>query len=158
SVWIRKLLEEAQVKSVKESFLVALHELYLTTDKGLNGSGFELELCLPDDESDLVERATMLGQLCEGVLYGLGLIGRLQDAEQQIPADVRELLGDFGDIARIDIDGLAEAKELGDADEDDLMQLIEFVRIGILTLNEELNPTQSAPIMADENAYSDTIH
>jgi hypothetical protein len=158
SVWIRKLLEEAQVKSVKESFLVALHELYLTTDKGLNGSGFELELCLPDDESDLVERAMMLGQLCEGVLYGLGLIGRLQDAEQQIPADVRELLGDFGDIARIDIDGLAEAKELGDADEDDLMQLIEFVRIGILTLNEELNPTQSAPIMADENAYSDTIH
>lgn len=158
SVWIRKLLEEAQVKSVKESFLVALHELYLTTDKGLNGSGFELELCLPDDESDLVARAMMLGHLCEGVLYGLGLIGRLQDAEQPIPDDVRELLADFGDIARIDIDGLAEAKALGEADEEDLMQLVEFVRIGILTLNEELNPTQAAPLMPDDHNYSDTLH
>ncbi|WP_373018905.1 UPF0149 family protein [Thiomicrorhabdus sp.] len=158
TVWIRKLLEEAQIKSVKESFLKTLHDLYMTTENGLNGSGFELELCIPDDEQDLVYRASMLGELCEGVLYGLGLIGRLQESEEKISKEVRELIGDFGDIARIDVDGLAEAKELGDAEENDLMELIEFVRIGILTINEELNPTQAPPIMPDDSDMSDTVH
>lgn len=158
SVWIRKLLEEAQAKSVKESFLKTLHELFLSTNNGLNGSGFELELCLPDDYQDLVLRAAMLGQLCEGVLYGLGLIGRLQDSEAEISKEVRELIHDFGDISRIDIDGLAQAKELGETEESDLMELIEFVRVGILTLNEDLNPTQAAPIMPEEADMSDTIH
>lgn len=158
SVWIRKLLEEAQVTSVKESFLRALHELYVATENGLNGSGFELILCLPDDEEALILRAAMLGQLCEGVLYGLGLIGRLQDAEQTIPQEIRELIQDFADISRIDVDGLAEGEELGETEEGDLMELIEFVRIGILTLNEELNPLQAPPIMEEGADSSSTLH
>ncbi|MDG6777753.1 UPF0149 family protein [Thiomicrorhabdus sp. zzn3] len=158
SVWIRKLLEEAQVKSVKESFLISLHELYLSTVKGLNGSGFELQLCLPDDEQDIIARAAMLGQLCEGVLYGLGLIGRLQDAEESFSREVQELIHDLGDIARIDVDGLAQMKELGEAEEDDLMQLVEFVRVGVLMLNEDLNPTQAPPVMSEGVEPTETIH
>lgn len=158
AVWIRKLLEEAQVKSVKESFLKVLHELYETTEQGLNGSGFELELCLPDDEEGLVLRAAMLGQMCEGILYGLGLVGRLQDSEERLPEEVRELLQDFGDIARIDVDGLAEAKELGETEEDDLMQLVEFIKVGVLMMNEELNPTQAPPVMPEGMGGSETLH
>ncbi|MBN2864767.1 MAG: UPF0149 family protein [Thiotrichales bacterium] len=158
TVWVKKLIEEAQIKKVKESFLIALHDMFQETNKGLNGSGFELVLCLPDEEDNVVARAAMLGHLCEGVLYGLGLVGRLQDAEESISKEVRELINDFGDIAQIDIEALAQAKELGDAEESDLMQLVEFVRIGVMMINEELNPTQAAPIMTDDMHDSDTLH
>jgi len=158
AVWIKKLIEEAQIKKVKESFLIALHALFQETNKGLNGSGFELVLCLPDEEDDVIARAAMLGHLCEGVLYGLGLIGRLHDAEESISKEVRELINDFGDIAQIDIEALAQAKDLGDAEESDLMQLVEFVRIGVMMINEELNPIQAAPIMTNDMPDSDTLH
>ena len=146
AVWIKKLIEEANIKSVKESFLKGLHELYLETNKGLNGSGFELELCLPDDSEPLAYRASMVGQLCEGVLYGLGLIGCLQDAENEIAPEVRELINDFSDIACIESDELGQAKASSEAEESDLMQLVEFVKIGVMTINESLNPAEAAPI------------
>ena len=164
AVWIKKLIEEAKIKSIKESFLKGLHELYLETNKGLNGSGFELELCLPDDDESLVYRANMVGQLCEGILYGLGLIGCLQDAENEIAPDVRELINDFSDIASIEAEELGQSVELIETEESDLMQLIEFVKIGVMTINESLNPAEASLIpMANApiDSYDDessTLH
>ena len=160
AVWIKKLIEEANIKSVKESFLKVLHDLYQETNKGMNGSGFELELCLPDDNEALVYRAMMVGQLCEGILYGLGLIGCLNDAENEIAPEVRELVSDFSDIASIDIDDLGKSVNDGDTEESDLMQLVEFVKIGILTMNESLNPmdAQPIPMLSAEDEENGTIH
>lgn len=157
AVWVKKLIEEAQIKSVKESFLKSLDEMFQQTNKGLNGSGFELEFCLPDDNEALVYRAAMLGQLCEGVLYGLGLIGALTDAEHKVPEVVRELVEDFGQIARIDVSELAGDEAVSDAQESDFMELIEFVKVGVLTINEELNPTKAPPIM-EAPAGNETLH
>lgn len=157
AVWIKKLIEEAQIKSVKESFLKVLDEVFQETNKGLNGSGFELEFCIPDDNESLIFRAAMLGQLCEGVLYGLGLIGALNESEKDIPENVRELVDDLGQISRIDISELNDAKALGEQEESDFMELIEFVKVGILTINEELNPTQAPPIM-DNGPETETLH
>ncbi|NPA71656.1 MAG: YecA family protein [Gammaproteobacteria bacterium] len=163
AVWIKKLIEEANIKSVKESFLQGLDELFNETNKGLNGSGFELELCLPDDSDALGYRAMMIGQLCEGVLYGLGLIGCLQDAENEIAPEVRELINDFTEIASIDVDGIGQEEAEKEALESSLMELTEFVKIGIMTINESLNPADAVPIpmdgmnvdMDDDN---DTLH
>ncbi|BCN93639.1 hypothetical protein THMIRHAM_14240 [Thiomicrorhabdus immobilis] len=157
AVWVKKLIEEAQIKSVKESFLKVLDEVFQETNKGMNGSGFELNLCIPDDSESLVFRAAMLGQLCEGILYGLGLIGALNDAEREIPREVQELVEDLGQIARIDIGDLSDSESLTDVEESDFMELVEFVRVGILTINEELNPTQAPPIM-DASPETDTLH
>ncbi|MCF6299381.1 MAG: UPF0149 family protein [Thiomicrorhabdus sp.] len=164
TVWIKKLIEEANIKSVKESFLKGLQALYLETNKGLNGSGFELELCLPSDDEPVAYRAKMVGQLCEGVLYGLGLIGCLQDAENKIAPEVRELINDFSDIACIEADELGQSEDAAETEESDLMQLIEFVKIGVMTINESLNPVEAAPIPMGNVAVdsyddeSDTLH
>ena len=157
AVWVKKLIEEAEIKSVKESFLKALDMVFQETNKGLNGSGFELVFGIPDDSESLIFRAAMLGQLCEGVLYGLGLIGALNEAENKLPDQVREIVEDLGQIARIDISGLNESGEISDADESDFMELVEFVKVGVLTINEELNPTTAAPIM-DAMPETDTLH
>lgn len=151
SAWVKRILEEADIKSVKESFLLALHDLYLEAEKGLNGSGFELELCLPEENESLKFRAAMLGQWCEGFLYGMGLVGQSED---KLKGDVAELFRDFGDIARIEILDLEEAT---DEDESDFMQLMEFVKIGVLTINETLNPVEGSPIMTQQPP-TDTLH
>lgn len=155
SAWIKKILEEAGVKKVKESFLVVLHELYLSTEAGLNGSGFEFELIVPTDDENLSFKAAMLGQWVEGFLYGMGLAGQ---SEQNLKGDVSELLRDFADISHIEVAGLEqlEKEELEQA-ESDLMQLVEFVKVGVMTINEELNPVEGQPIVNTECA-TETIH
>ncbi|WP_130537585.1 UPF0149 family protein [Thiomicrorhabdus indica] len=158
AVWIKKLIEEAQIKSVKEAFLKNLHELYLATDKGLNGSGFELELCLPDDKESIAFRASMIGQLCEGVLYGIGLAGGLSEMESKLSEEVREIVNDLGEIARIDVTDLKADEVDPDQIENDLTQLMEFIKVGVLMLNEELNPTQAPPIMETEEDHVATVH
>lgn len=141
TVWIKKLIEEANIKSVKESFLQVLHQMYLETDAGLNGSGFDFEMCLPEDHETLDFRAAMLGQWAEGYLYGMGLLGK---SDKPIEKEVTEFWSDLGDIAGIDAGGLSDS---GEEDESDLIELIEYVRMGVLMVNEELNPIQAAPIM-----------
>lgn len=155
AVWIKKIIEEAQIKSVKESFLKRLHELFLETNKGLNGSGFELTLCLPDENDSLVQRAQMLGHLCEGVVYGIGLAGGLSEMENELSKEVREVINDLSEIARIDLSSMDDDKE-ADAIENDLTELVEFVKVGVLVLNEELNPSKAAPIMDPEQVA--TLH
>jgi len=158
AVWLKKIIEEAQIKKVKESFLKGLHEMFLETNKGMNGSGFELKLCLPDDNESAVIRAAMLGQMCEGIIYGIGLGGGLSEAEQEISEEIRELVNDLGEISRIDFISLQDLE--GDEEQvaNDLTQLEEFIKVGVLMLNEELSPTQAAPIMNpdDETLSSQT--
>lgn len=151
SAWIKKILEEADIKKVKESFLLVLHELYLETEKSLNGSGFELVICIPEDDESLKFRAAMLGQWCEGFLYGMGLVGQ---TEEGLKGDVAELVRDFSDIARIEI---LDLDEPSDEEESDFMQLVEFVKIGVLTINENLNPVEGAPIITQQPP-TNTLH
>ncbi len=150
TTWIKKLIEEAQIKSMKESFLKALHEMFLETDKGLNGSGFEFEMCLPDDNEKLSFRAAMLGHWAEGFLYGIGLVGK-QDKE--VEREISEFFNDMGDISGIVIDDLKESEE---SDEADFMEIVEFVRMGVLMANESLNPTKAAPLM-NADCPTDTL-
>lgn len=156
AVWIKKIIEEAQIKSVKESFLKQLDEMFQQTNKGLNGSGFELNLCLPADNESVLLRAAMIGQLCEGVLYGIGLAGGLSEMENKLSEQVREVVNDLGEIARIDVSSLADEELDTEQVDQDLTELEEFVKVGILMLNEELNPSQAAPIMDTEG--SGTLH
>lgn len=145
NVWVKKVLTEADIKSVKENFLVVLHEIYLDTDKMLNGSGFELELCLPTEDEPVSTRAYMLGHICEGYLYGMGLLEKNKD---KLRGDVLELVKDFGNIAAIDVDELDDEEE----NEENLMQLMEFVKVGIMTINEDLNPAEASRIVTEEPA------
>jgi len=154
TIWIKKLLQEAQVKKIKESLLVSLHEMYLTTQKGMNGSGFELELCLPDDDAKLSYRLHMASQLCEGVLYGIGLGGGLSEMEHELSEDVRDVIQALGEISRVDI-SVDLDKDESQGSEADLVEIVEFIRVSILLLNEELNPTTAAPIMDEEELGHD---
>ncbi|GAB6034437.1 UPF0149 family protein [Galenea microaerophila] len=153
SAWIKKLLQEAGVKKIKESLLKVLHQLYVETERGLNSSGFEFELCLPDDDQDMMFRAALLAQWAEGFLYGIGLSEK--DLSKVNP-EVKEFLEDLAEIARLDVSDLAD--DDGVESENALMEVLEFIRMGTLLVNEVLNPKKGQPIMDPSLPKNATIH
>ncbi len=106
----------------------------------INDANLEFVLLLPDDDTSLVYRAGALKSWCEGFLYGIGLAGvTLQQSGEQ----VREFLQDIAHLTRLD----HESMEASEENEQDLFELMEFVRIGVLYLQEELCPVQGSRII-----------
>jgi uncharacterized protein YgfB (UPF0149 family) len=88
------------------------------------------EPLLPDGDRPLDERAEAVVDWCRGFLGGFGLAGT--DAHAQLSDDAQEVLRDFGTIA-------ASSFNFGDAaeDEDALIEVQEFLRVGALLLYTE---------------------
>jgi hypothetical protein len=117
----------------------SLSQLHGETLRQLNDPVLDFEPLLPSEDEPLDERVEALGEWCLGFLLGLSE-GGVRDPER-LPADAAEVVRDLVDISR------AGAYEFSDSDQDEqaYAELLEYVRAGVLLLNEELNPTRAAP-------------
>lgn len=106
--------------------------------KQLDDVEFGFVPMLPADEVDLATRADALVDWCRGFLGGVGLAGAGKRGGELSP-DAREIVQDFATIASssLDVSGKEE-------DETALVEVIEFVRVGVLLLYSEL-ATVSSP-------------
>ena len=93
------------------------------------------EPLLPADDRPLVERAEALVEWCRGFIGGFGLAG--SGAHAQLSDEAQEILRDFTTIA-------TSAFDLGDEseDEDALIEVHEFVRMGAMLLFTECQGAQ----------------
>jgi len=137
--WFDKLVTTEDI-SVDHIELVAdqLKHLYLTTEQLLNNIDFEFELFLPDDETEIHDRLDALGEWCSGFLLGLSL-GGITDLKT-LPEDVASFLKDCLEIARV---GNSELNNSED-DEVSYAELVEYVRMGVITLFEEIYQLKNA--------------
>lgn len=110
-----------------------MQQMYLASIAGMNNEVVEFELLLADDDEELSDRVHALAYWCQGFLYGLAAGGIKQD--RKLPKDTSELMLDFIEISQAVFD-----EEEVESSEDDYMQLVEFVRVGVLLINEELQP------------------
>lgn len=137
--WLGQVFEELDLNNmlIKEAsqLLVGLFE---NTQAQLNDSDADFQMLLPDDETQLSARTQALAQWCQGFTYGLASGGLKQETE--LPEDTAELLQDLVEIGRADHN--AEIQD--EADEEAYMQLYEYVRMGVLLINEELQPISPA--------------
>jgi uncharacterized protein YgfB (UPF0149 family) len=85
---------------------------------------------LPSDDRPLPERAEALVDWCRGFLGGFGLAGT--EAHAKLSEEAQEILRDLGSIAAAQLD----FGEEGD-DEDALIEVHEFVRVGAMLLFAE---------------------
>ena len=92
----------------------------------------EFELLLPDDAETIEVRTAALAQWCQGFLYGLGA-GAIPDASE-LPGEVGEVVRDFIEISRAGVDAAQDAE----SNESAYAELVEFVRVGVQLLFEEL--------------------
>lgn len=161
AVWIKKLIEDGNVKLAKDSFLKGLHQLYLETYKGFNSSDsdsdseleleLELELCLPEGGAPIIYQAMMIALSCAGILYGLALIGCLQDAENEFELDIAEMVNNLRDIACMSTEGFGDSITEEKVEACHLITLVKLVKINTLFMKQALRPVKRAPISAPDS-------
>lgn len=144
--WLRDVagyLEQHQIEG--QAAKRELVDLYRLTDRQLRGTGFDLEIVVPDEDAELTQRAESIGLWCQGFLAGFGdsRIGQLSE-------EARETLEDFAEIARIEKEDLDDSEE----SEQDLMQVMEYVRMAAILIYSEV----MGELAKDDSGPSRSLH
>ena len=111
-----------------------LEQLEVDVRAALGDTQMAFDIFVPDDDTELQERAQALAQWCQGFIYGL-TVGGIR-ANQPLPGDVAEIIRDFSTLSEAAHEG--EAME---ADEAAYAELCEFVRVGAQLVYETLQGT-----------------
>jgi uncharacterized protein YgfB (UPF0149 family) len=133
--WLLEILPEgrADPHTTEE-----LRVLFQTTFASLGEAQMEFSPLLPEDEQPIDTRAAALGSWCQGFLYGLGA-SALSDASR-LPGEVGEIVRDLTEITHVGVD----AAESIESNEGAYAELVEFVRVGVQLLFDELEPLREA--------------
>jgi uncharacterized protein YgfB (UPF0149 family) len=105
----------------------------------LNDPEFEFAPLLAGEELDTHRNVDALSEWCRGFLLGLAE-GGLRDFSR-LSDDAREFADDLLEISRI---GTEYSVENSEEDAVAFEEVLEYVRIGVLLINEELNPLPPA--------------
>jgi yecA family protein len=140
SVWLEHLLGENNTLSVAaQDCGDALTTLQQEILSQLNDDALGFVLLLPNDDEPLALRTRALSHWCEGFLYGMALGGVRDDAP--LPNDSAEIIKDFYEISHAGFS--SEGTE--DADEAAYQEIVEYVRMCVLLVHEELRPLPASP-------------
>ncbi len=143
SRWFTELLDAAglapEALAAHASAVRDIDAWFEATRASLNAAELDFEPALPDDEEPVARRIDALGDFCSGVTYGIGL-GTAARGNRPMPEDVRELLSDFQAIDAAERGAGAHASAEADSTEADYAELVEYVRVGVLVMLEELRP------------------
>ena len=170
--WFTEILDAASlspaVVSQKAAELKMLDAWFAETQSSLNGADLDFSPTLPEDDAPASYRIRSLGEFCGGFTYGIG-IALGQRGQKPLPADTREIIEDFQSIDAVDLDDVSHGGADSDhadssvattmarsgqtASQEDreavYIELLEYVRVGVLLVLEELRPvtpnTQEKP-------------
>jgi len=140
--WIAHVLDDASGSTeAQQACRRMLTRLRDETHALLAGASLEFAPVLPDDETGLADRTDALGEWCQGFLFGMGLAGtRLKPDE--LSEETNEVLKDLGQIAQAGFEGDEDSED----DETAYAEVVEYVRVGVQLLYEELQaPAEIAP-------------
>jgi len=137
--WLHEILPEGRADA---EAMALLQELYAATASALLQPDMEFELLLPEDAQPIAARTAALAHWCQGFLYGLGA-GAIPDVSG-LPGDAGEIVRDLIEITRAGVD----AGEDSESDESAYAELVEFVRVGVQLLFEELATVRAPPAAA----------
>lgn len=156
--WFTELLDAAALKSdavaAKAAELKVLDEWFSETLAALNDVELEFAPAMPDDAVPVAVRLRALSDFCGGFTYGLG-IALSQRGQKPIPADTLEIIEDFQAIESTDLDESGPESDarlvtqsgaisgvVDEAEQREVMynELLEYVRVGVLLVLEELRP------------------
>jgi uncharacterized protein len=138
--WLQEILPEGQADPLARE---TLRGLYTDTAGALQGREMEFELLLPADEQPIDARTAALAQWCQGFLYGLGT-SVVQD-ESGLPGDIGEIVRDLTEITHVAVD----AEQSPESNESAYAELVEFVRVGVQLVFDELGPLRDQPAPPD---------
>lgn len=138
--WVGQIFADTDPNNVSvRQGLAAVQTLADWTVEAMNDPVLGMDLLLPAEGTPLFERTAALGEWCQGYLLGLAVGGVGENTP--LPDDVGELIRDFTEISRAGF-------EVDEGDEDDevaFTDVVEYVRVGVLLINDELQPLKAPP-------------
>ena len=138
--WLEELLPDGPEPG-KPTGLVAggpLRQLFDQSRAVLDAREMEFEPLLPPEGAALAERVEALGAWAQGFLYGFGASGPYKRGV--LSGEVTEVLTDFAEVARAG----AVGSESTEVEESALAELVEFVRIGVQLIYDDLTDLRAA--------------
>ncbi len=126
----RFFTEDAESLQQNPEFAEIISQLVQVSSAGYKDEDFNFQLLLPDDAVPLLERSRALAEWCGGYVMGL-LESGLQEFDK-LPEDAAEVAKDLVEISQLDA-----SVDISGTDSD-LMQLEEYVRVGVQIINAEL--------------------
>ena len=124
-----------------------LRDIYAATRSALTDMQMQFELLIPDDDQPLTARTDALTLWCNGFVYGLGMNGAADP--QRLPGDASEIVHDFSQIMSA---GVNEADGT-EANEAAYAELVEFVRVGVQVVFEDLGGLRQRPRTAGTSLH-----
>lgn len=121
-----------------------LQELFNISLAQLNSGDLSFQLFLPPEQDSLEAQVAALQKWCQGFAYGLALSGL--KTMQDLPEDSRDWVQDvikIGAAGELDVHNEDESEEA-------FIELAEFIRVGVLLMNEELQPIQGRPQLTEQ--------
>lgn len=147
--WLEEIIPDEERRADDDS-QQALRLLYADTLNALRGENLDFEVLLPGDEIPLATRAGGLSQWCQGFLYGFGT-GQVQGVapkEGDLPTNVNEILNDLTHIGRASVE--IEGDDDNESEEEAYAEVVEYVRVGVQLIHDELVPAQAHRVGAGE--------
>jgi uncharacterized protein len=143
--WLEELLDDHRQQSAQAREV--LQSVFEQTSRHLGGEAMDFTPLLPDDAEPLAGRTSALARWCEGFLYGLGASGLTSiDA---LPGEVGEIVRDMSEISR----ATPGDEEPTETDEQAYAELVEYIRVGVQLIYDELAPLRAAPIPASPHVH-----
>lgn len=140
SVWHAALLECLDCKKPTEKQWKMFEKIVTNLRNNFAKLNFDFDILLPNENAGLKERVNALGLWCRGYLSGLGLVGiTSEDLNNEI---VKELVDDLSKIAHVSM-----GKKATDKDEDNFIEIVEYVRIAVQNIQLELQNSDKQQIL-----------
>lgn len=138
--WLEELLPDGPEPGTTSTLTTAgpLRSLFDHSRAVLEAREMEFEPLLPPDDASLDERVEALGAWAQGFLYGFGAAGPFKRGT--LSMEVTEVLTDFAEVARAGGVG----SESADVEESALAELVEFIRVGVQLIYDELTDLRAA--------------
>ncbi len=111
---------------------IALSNVYNISQQQLSQLGFDFQLMLPADDTDLAAYARAFSEWCEGFTQGLTVAGINFDSLPNVTT--REAIQHVTEFAQLDYD----AVRVGDEDERALSEVIEYTRMAVLSIHADI--------------------
>ncbi len=132
SKWVPILLSDAaqMAPEAAKKLSLSLMLIHQNTLNALKSGNFTFDLMVPADDKPVAERTEALADWCRGYLLGLSVHGPA--GKQDLTAQKKEFVEDLIEISNV---------QSGPGDEEDaennLMELHEFIRVGVQTVFDE---------------------
>lgn len=136
--WLGEVLPNMSDKPLDQSTHAQLAQIHNNTLLQLNDATLDFQPLIADEDYPLREQADTLIQWCQGFLVGLGL-GKISVSDE----DVSAMIKDFSEISGLDTEILENEQNA-----QDLSEIIEFVRMGVLLIQETLQPSKQDYVSA----------